>query len=151
VSDFFVRPARSSDWEAFHAFLIDRDRPLDSLEAARGRFEHKLASSLHCVLVAELEGRVVGISMAHEWDEYIMSGRKQIRFSTLEVLPEYRTRGIGKALFEATRDWAQGIGATWFEWYASLSAVPFYEHLGYRGIGNSHPDHPYFEIEFKPD
>jgi GNAT superfamily N-acetyltransferase len=151
VSDFFVRAARASDWEAFHAFLIERDHPLDSLEAARQRFERKITSSVHCVLVAELEGRVVGLAMAHEWDEYIMSGRKQIRFSTLEVLPEHRHRGIGSALFHATRDWARGIGATWFEWYASASAIAFYERLGHHGVAHSHPDHPYFEIEFGRD
>ncbi len=78
-----------------------------------------------------------------------MSGRKQIRFSSLEVLPEFQRRGIGTALFVAVRDWAQDAGATWFEWYASLSAVPFYERLGYAGTGDPDPKHPYFEIDFR--
>jgi GNAT superfamily N-acetyltransferase len=151
MSNFTVRPAVSADWEGFYPFLIGLDRPLDSLEAAQERFERKINSSLHRVLVAELEGRVVGIAMAHEWDEYLMSGRKQIRFGTLYVLPAFQKRGIGKALFEAARDWAESIGATWFEWYASQSAVPFYERLGYTGSAQSDPDHPYFEILFKRD
>jgi GNAT superfamily N-acetyltransferase len=133
----------------FYPFLIRLDRPLDSLEAAQERFTRKINSQLHRVLVAELEGRIVGIAMAHEWDEYLMSGRKQIRFGTLYVLPAFQKRGIGTALFVAARDWAERIGARWFEWYASQSAVPFYERLGYTGSAQPDPDHPYFEIQFE--
>ena len=148
MSDFKVRAARGGDWDGFYPFLIDADKPLDSLEAARQRFNNKITSSLHGVFVAELEGRIVGIAKAHEWDEYLMSGRKQIRFSTLKVHADYRKRGIGKALFEHTRDWAQSIGATWFEWYASPSAVKFYRRLGFTGVSCPEPEYPYFEIQF---
>ena len=148
MPDFVIRAARESDWEGFYPFLIDLDTPLDSLEHARQRFNRKLASSLHGVFVAELGGRIVGIAMAHEWDESLMSGRKQIRFSTLSVSPDYRKRGIGKALFEHTQDWAQSIGATWFEWYASPSAVEFYHRMGLEGVICPDPDCPYFEIKF---
>ncbi len=148
MPNFKVRAARASDWDGFYPFLIDSDTPLDSLEEARQRFNRKLTSSLHGVFVAELEGQIVGIAKAHEWDEYLMSGRKQIRFSTLSVHPDYRKRGIGKALFEHTRDWAQSIGATWFEWYASPSAVEFYRRLGLEGVTCPQPEYPYFELQF---
>lgn len=146
--DFVIRTAKESDWEGFYPFLIDSDKPLDSLELARQRFNRKITSSLHGVFVAELEGQIVGIAKAHEWDEYLMSGRKQIRFSTLRVHPDYRKCGIGKALFEHTRDWARSIGATWFEWYASPSAVSFYRRLGLEGELCPEPECPYFCIEF---
>ena len=122
MSDFKIRAARESDWEEFYPFLA-HDKPIDSLEMAFKRFQKKL--EVEGVFVAELEGRIVGVSMAHSWHEYLMSGRKQIRFSTLEVSPEYRKRGIGKALFEFTRDWAESIGATWFEWYSSKARLVF--------------------------
>ena len=148
MPDFVIRAARESDWSGFYPFLIDLDTPLDSLELARQRFNHKINSSLHGVFVAELGGKIVGIAKAHEWDEYLMSGRKQIRFSTLSVSPAHRKRGIGKALFEHTRDWAQSIGATWFEWYASPSAVEFYRRMGLEGVSCPDPECPYFEIKF---
>ena len=77
-----------------------------------------------------------------------MSGRKQIRFSTLGVSLEHRKKGIGKALFECTRDWAKSIGATWFEWYTSQNATSFYERLGFTGDAQPDPDTAYFEIDF---
>ena len=76
MPDFVIRAAKESDWEGFYPFLIDLDTPLDSLELARQRFNHKINSSLHGVFVAELGGKIVGIAKAHEWDEYLMSGRK---------------------------------------------------------------------------
>ena len=149
MADLTVRPALETDWEQVHPLLIDRDTPLDSLEAAFARYRRKLASPLQCVLVAEIEVRIVGVAMAHEWDEYVMSGRKQIRFSTLYVLEAFRKQGIGKALFEGIRAWAENNGATWLEWYASPSAVGFYRRLGYEGTFDPDPQHPFYELEFE--
>ncbi len=112
------------------------------------RFQNRLESPLHGVFVAELNSEIVGIAMAHEWDHYLMSGRKQIRFSSLCVKSEHQKKGIGKALFETTRDWAKSVGATWFEWYASRSAIGFYERLGFIGDAQPDPEHPYYEIDF---
>lgn len=145
--NFVVRPAQVSDWDVFQLFL-KHDRPIDSLQAAFVRFQAKICSDLHGVFVAELEGHIVGIAMAHVWDEFIMSRRKQIRFSSLFVHPDFQRLGIGKALFESTRDWAKSMGGTWFEWYASQSAVGFYERLGYAGSVDASPEHLYFEIKF---
>jgi GNAT superfamily N-acetyltransferase len=142
-----IRAARVSDWDQFHPFL-EHDHPIDSLESAFLRFQNRLESPLHGAFVAELDSEIVGIAMAHEWDHYLMSGHKQIRFSSLHVKPEHQKKGIGKALFEVTRDWAKSIGATWFEWYASKSAIAFYERLGFMGDAQPDPEHPYFEIDF---
>lgn len=144
-----VRPALETDWQQVYPLLIERDKPLDSLEAAFRRYQDKVASPLHCVLVAEIETRVVGIAMAHHWDEYIISGRKQVRFSTLYVLEPFRRQGVGKALFQSILAWAEATGATWLGWYASPSATDFYRRLGYEGTLNPDPQHPFYEIEFE--
>ena len=150
MTSFTVRPALETDWEQVYPFLLERDKPLDSLEAAFARYQRKIASPLQCVLVAEGETQIVGVAMAHEWDEYVMSGRKQVRFSTLYVLEPFRRQGVGKALFEGIRAWARSVGATWLEWYASSSAVGFYKRLGYEGTSNPDLQHPFYEIEFEP-
>ena len=144
-----IRPALETDWEQVYPFLLERDKPLDSLEAAFVRYRRKLASPSQCVLVAETEAKIVGLAMAHVWDEYVMSGRKQVRFSTLYVLEDFRKQGVGKALFEGIRAWSENIGATWLEWYASSSAVGFYERLGYEGTLDPDPQHPFYELEFE--
>ena len=143
-----IRPAIETDWEQFYPFLLESDKPLDSQIAAFTRYKRRIVSPLHCVLVAETEAQIVGIAMAHEWDEYLMSGRKQIRFSTLYVLESFRGQGIGRALFQHILDWSESIGATWLEWYASPSAIGFYKSLGYEGKLNPNPTYPYYEIEF---
>lgn len=145
---FTVRPAQLGDWEQIYPLYGDVPGH-DSLAAARERFGRKLASELECVLVAVQGQRVIGVALAHQWEEYLMTGERQIRFSTLKVLPEERRRGVGKALLEGIIAWAKSRDARWLEWYASPSAVPFYSRLGYQGILDPTPDNPYYEIDFK--
>ena len=64
MTDFKIRAARESDWEQFYPFLA-HDKPIDSLEEAFKRFQKKLESESIGVFVAELEGQIVGVSMAH--------------------------------------------------------------------------------------
>ena len=149
MANLTVRPALETDWQQVYPLLIGRDKPLDSLEAAFARFRRKLASPLQCVLVAEIGAHIVGLAMAHEWDEYVMSGRKQVRFSTLYVLEAFKKQGVGQTLFAGIRAWAENNGATWLEWYASPSAVGFYERLGYEGTPDSDPQHLFYELEFE--
>jgi GNAT superfamily N-acetyltransferase len=131
-----------------HSPFLKGDQPIDSLETAFERFKMRLNSPAHCLFVAELEQKIVGLAMAHQYEEYLLSGRKQFRFSTLVVLPEYRKQGTGKALFEAIKNWAKASGAKWLEWYASPSAVGFYDKLGYQGETCPQPENPFYEIEF---
>ncbi len=142
-----IRPATPQDWNQIHPFLKS-DQPINSLEAAFERYKNRLNSKTHCIFVAELEQKIVGLAMVHQYEEYLLSGRKQFRFSTLVVLPEYRKQGIGKALFKVVKTWAKENGAKWLEWYASPSAVGFYNKLGYEGEICPQPENPFYEIEF---
>ena len=64
MTDFKIRAARESDWEQFYPFC-HQGKPLDSLEMVFKRFQKKLESESIGVFVAELEGQIVGVSMAH--------------------------------------------------------------------------------------
>lgn len=52
-----IRPAIEQDWEQFYPFLLESDKPLDSLTAAFRRYQRKITSPLHYVLVAETDNK----------------------------------------------------------------------------------------------
>ena len=58
----------------------------------------------------------------------------------LWVLPAWIGRGIGGALFRHAKTQAEGLGAQAIELDADPNAVPFYEHMGFRTIGQSLTD-----------
>jgi ribosomal protein S18 acetylase RimI-like enzyme len=53
-----------------------------------------------------------------------------------------------KKRLEAVKIWSKENGAKWLEWYASPSAIGFYEKLGYKGEPCPQPENPSYEIEF---
>jgi predicted GNAT family N-acyltransferase len=69
----------------------------------------------------------------------------------LAVLEGHRRGGIGRALMERLHDVARARGAQRLWCHAQLTAVPFYERLGYRRLGpvfeEAGIDHVRMEIE----
>src|SRR5207248_11475500 len=95
--------------------------------------------------------RLVGYGWAQDYGPHLRSGASTARLHDLFAVPDCRRRGIGAALFTAIKTWAMGKGVRYLQWQASLSAVPFYERLGYAGDPCPQPDYPFFEIEFPLD
>jgi GNAT superfamily N-acetyltransferase len=80
---------------------------------------------------------------------HLRAGFSTARLHDLFILPEYRRRGIGAALFNAIKEWAQQHeGTRYLEWQASQSALDFYQQLGYIGDPCPQPEYPFFEIDF---
>ena len=82
--------------------------------AARAAIVRALASERSTIFVSEADGRLTGLCSAYvELDS--------VRFGTrcwvedLVVDPALRSRGTGKALLDAAKDWAGGRGATHLE------------------------------------
>lgn len=77
--------------------------------------------------------------LALEGAEPIGTGRLDVAYGgkigRLAVLAEHRRRGVGAALMEKLHALARAraLPALWC--HAQLSAVPFYERLGYRATG----------------
>jgi GNAT superfamily N-acetyltransferase len=69
-----------------------------------------LASDSATVLVARLEGELVGFCTAYVDIESVRFGRR-VWVEDLAVHPERRSQGIGKQLLEAAKDWARARGA----------------------------------------
>lgn len=84
------------------------------------------------VLVAEQEGRLVGLCTAYVDLDSVRFGRR-CWVEDLAVEPEHRSQGIGGALLDAAGNWAAGRGATHLELdtgEARTDAQRFYERRG---------------------
>jgi RimJ/RimL family protein N-acetyltransferase len=91
--------------------------------------------SYAAVLVAELDGRVVGrLSIgrdSHPASEHVAD-------VGLMVAEEQRRRGIGLALMQAGEEWARSVGVLKIELHVfphNEAALALYERLGYRRVG----------------
>ncbi|WP_230684531.1 GNAT family N-acetyltransferase [Burkholderia cepacia] len=108
-------------------------------EDYRGRtWKEKLASNdgNQLVLIAESDGRIVGIGAAGAPSEPIFGGRGEIKF--LYVDPEFKRRGIGRTLLAQL---ATHLGKLRYQGAAlsvvkgNASAIAFYEALNGRLAG----------------
>lgn len=82
-------------------------------------------------LVAEMDAAVVGISLFYP--RYSTWKGRCFYLEDLYVKPEFRNRGIGLALLEATAEEARRAGAGRLDWQVldwNTEAVRFYERLG---------------------
>lgn len=84
-----------------------------------------------------------------EWQEDALSGCLQVRdlgtgtwkMRQVAVLPELQGRGIGKRMVQGCESWLRAHGALELELHARQGAVPFYESVGYKLIGE-----PFVEV-----
>lgn len=146
--DFEIRPALEHDWPALWPLLLERGHT-DGEGPARERFSTLIREKEHCLLVAALDGRLLGYAWAQDYGPHLRSGKRTARFHDLFVAPERRRLGVGAGLFEEIKSWAARARVSWLQWQAAGTAVPFYERLGLKGDTRSDLDEfPFFEIEF---
>lgn len=91
-----------------------------------------LNDSTNLILVAELNGEVVGYIHAVDYDLLYAPHYKNIM--GIAVLPEYRRQGIGKELLSAVEKWAGETGASAVRLCSGeerTDAHEFYKSLGY--------------------
>lgn len=53
------------------------------------------------------------------------------RLRQMAVAPAHQRQGIGRLLVQGAETWARAAGATHIELHARVTAVPFYQRLGY--------------------
>ena len=108
-------------------------------EPARGEayVNHLLDEANGVLLVAELEGAVVGLVQLAVFDE--RSGpyrrkRQHAAIGDIVVTSEHRRAGVGRLLMADADDWARVRGAAEIEltvWDFNSNAAALYESLGY--------------------
>ena len=100
----------------------------DAERAAR-RLSEAMASGASEVLVADVDGAVVGICTVYLDIESVRFGRRAW-VEDLAMHPDHRSAGHGKALLDAAKDWARERGAAHLELdsgEARADAHRFYE------------------------
>ena len=140
-----VRAARAGEEEAIVPLYEWLFAPPGSRPAAwderRAAVALRQAIDSHdaCVLVAEAAGgALIGLCTAYQ-DVHSVRFGYRAWVEDLAVDPEHRSRGAGKALLDAAKDWARERGATHLELdsaEARVDAHRFYEREGpaYRSI-----------------
>lgn len=136
-----IRAAREADVEAYLAgyewlFAAPGIRPPDwDPEVAAERLRVTIAGPDSVALLAERDGRIVGICTAYIDLLSVRFGRR-CWVEDLAVDPGERSRGIGARLLARARDWAADHGASHLELdsgEARKDAHRFYEREGSAG------------------
>lgn len=131
-----IRPVRGEDSPAVALLLGQLGYPSDEAAVA-GRLEGLLARPDHVVVVAEVEGRVVGVASLHLFPVLYGDG-PTAQLTALVVEAGARGGGIGAALVRHLEAAAREGGATRIVVttanHRSRTHV-FYQHLGYEWTG----------------
>ena len=120
VAPAIVREADPEDVEQVVSgyewlFAPPGSRPPDwDPERAAGAVRRALASDAAVVLVAALDGEIVGLCTAYDDIESVRFGRR-VWVEDLAVHPDRRSLGIGKQLLDEAKRWAHSRGATHLE------------------------------------
>lgn len=138
---FTVRPATQDDLDRFldlieivaaERIYIGTEAPIDR-ERHRQRFGERLASESEAELLAVAADEIAGTIGLRD-------RRGLVQFGML-VAPDWRGRGIGRALMQAGLDWALDRGAYKMElqvWPHNAAAIGLYEKFGFVKEGYLH-------------
>jgi GNAT superfamily N-acetyltransferase len=127
-----VRDAHPADVAAVHGLIGQlADAPGDAAFCAR--FERVLAEDGHRVIVAEIDGTVVGV--LHVFERPALEKPCEAVVQALVVDSEARSSGVGEALMREAEVWAQSRKLPSVSLYSGdhrKRAHAFYERIGYR-------------------
>lgn len=137
-----IRAAVESDVDAMVAIgeLMHAESPRYSrLAFNRAKVAHTLRSLIASpdglALVAELDGKLVGVALGFIEAEWFSDDRVAQEL-TLFVLPEYRGRTTAMRLLAAMDSWAEAAGMPYLQAGTTTGVKPelcakLYEHLGF--------------------
>lgn len=147
-----VRHATPQDADALIALF---DHPAEALadekvRRYRERIEALIDSSGHCIVVAELDGEIVGYAAAQDYGPALRRDWSVARMHDLWVSPDARLQGVGRALFAAVRAWAEHeTNIRLLEWQSTETGRPFFRALELQG--EDAVDGTRFGLSFAPE
>lgn len=141
TDNLIIKPATESDVPVIYEFikgLADYERMANEVRATEESVRANLfgARPYAEVLLARFDGRPVGFALFfHNFSTFV--GKPGLYLEDLFVLPEYRGRGIGKALLVSLAKLAVERNCGRFEWNVldwNAPAIEFYKSLGAVGM-----------------
>lgn len=127
-----IRDAHPTDVAAVHRLIGQlADAPGDA--AFHARFERVLAEDGHRIIVAEIDGAVVGV--LHVFERPALEKPCEAVVQALVVDSDARSSGVGEALMREAEAWAQSRKLSSVSLYSGdhrKRAHAFYERIGYR-------------------
>jgi GNAT superfamily N-acetyltransferase len=133
-----VRPMAEADIAEGRVLLGQLGYHLTPTETLR-RYAVITSTAGHAILVAECEGRPVGL--VHLYVRPALDKPPEVVVQAIVIDTAYRGRGIGKILMSAAESWASEQGYNSVALYSNVSrsgAHSFYKTLGYQLIATSH-------------
>ena len=136
--DVSVRPMAEVDITSGRSLLGQLGYDL-TLAEMRRRYIAVAGAAGHAVLVAERDGRLVGLM--HLYVRPAFDKPPEVIVQAIVIDADSRNRGIGKTLMSAAERWASDRGYRSVALYSNVSrdgAHSFYNALGYRLVATSH-------------
>jgi len=127
-----ARDARPADVSAVQR-LIGQLADAPDEAAFRARFERVLATDGHRIIVADVEGKVVGV--LHMFERPALEKPCELMVQALVVDSEARSSGVGEALMREAEAWAQSRRLPSVSLYSRADrtrSYAFYKRIGYR-------------------
>jgi ribosomal-protein-alanine N-acetyltransferase len=127
VSELRLRDIRSSDLEALYA--LDQICFDSGIAYSRSELKQILGSASDCGVIAESEGGIAGFAAGY------VSARGAGHVVTLDVSPEFRRQGVGRALFDDLLERMRREGAREIRLEVEVENAPalaFYKTFGFR-------------------
>lgn len=143
MTSVVIRKALKNDLEAILALYADleiSDSPSLDLHDAEHIFERMKRYPSYAIYVAELEGKVVGAFALLVMDNLAHLGAPSGVVEDVVVHPEWRGRGVGKAMMQFAMGQCVKAGCYKLALSSNLkreSAHKFYESLGFERHGYS--------------
>lgn len=130
VGKLIIRSARESDGAALFPLVVEFATSfVPQRDAFEPTFHRVLADQHGCLLVAELEGRVIGYLLGFEHPAFYANGSVSW-VEEVAVTTPLRGNGIGRALMTRFEQWAASRGSKLVA-LATRRAGRFYSALGY--------------------
>lgn len=135
--DIHIRRAITDDAAVLQQ-LIGAHRHADEddekVDRYRERLDSLVTNDAHHIVVAEVDGQVVGYAAAQDYGPAPQRDWSIARMHDLWVSPDARGRGVGTALFRAVQRWAEEqTSIRVLEWQSLEVAAEFYRKLGLSG------------------